>query len=294
MPVRVRIDKALIAQAADAARSADAILQFLARQFARHFVPIYFHASKGSEVVQVAHSAFAFSINGRWLLLTAGHCVREMLDAQRFGYVIEHCRLVHGLGEGAQYVPLVMDRRDGCEGVFMKDTVQFNYSGDNAKVVFDDDKWDYGVLFISDNERGLLQAKGIVPFDESTWDEEPVEANWFHLLGTPGELLDVNSHSVSLVTVRMGLVKLAEKPDDFPVTDSPRFYGRLHELPPFRLKGMSGGPILNAMPDPEDPHQVLYWLHALDVSTLPRNQQYISAMLIRPAVDELRALAAGR
>ena len=51
MPVRVRIDKALIAQAADAAdaadaaRAADAILQFLARQFARRtylstFMPV--------------------------------------------------------------------------------------------------------------------------------------------------------------------------------------------------------------------------------------------------------------
>lgn len=240
----------------------------------RHVVAIFFDLQRGKERRQVVYSAFAFSVRGRWLLMTAGHCVSEMQKLREYGYKLLQCQLLDGLSPRAVH----------------KQAVPFPYDSASPMNIGCTEAHDYGVLILPHNTCALLEANGVVPFDERWWEEEPADVAAFFLLGIPNALTKASTTQVELAATKARLEKLSERPEGFVETDAPMFYGRLLDNPFPSLRGFSGSPIISVSP-PHRSEQARYWLHAMQVSALG---DQVSGMLMPPLGRLLAEMADGK
>lgn len=247
-----------------------------ARYYMRHVVPIYFHLRKGSDERQFVHTAFAFSVAGCWLLMTAAHCIREVEQARAAGYELAKCKLLDCLGVNAKH----------------QEPVPFDYDAANPMPICPDEAWDYGAMFLSDNTCMLLRANGVTPFDEQWWIGEPDHVDAFFLFGAPAEITTASVEGVKLGAVMARVAPLTKRPDGFCETNAPMFYGELLKNPLSSLKGMSGGPILSFKNDSAG-GAGHYWLHAMQVSQV-RGSKYISGIRIGPLAEFLKEVAEGK
>jgi hypothetical protein len=247
----------------------------LTRRLMRHVVGIYFDFRLKQERFQFVHTAFLFSVEGRRLLMTAGHCVTQIDRIRANGGVLTTCLLIDSMGEGAAYYQPIPFAYDDAHPMPMGITEDI----------------DYGVLLPTENSCQLLSANGIVPLDEQAWDTEPSEVRNYFLLGFPEQL---NAYRGNLVTVRASMFRLeryAERPEDFPEADPAiYFYGRIIENPLNNVRGCSGGPIL-ALTPPNSEGTALYHLVALQSTAIGRD---IKGMLMPPLGELLRDLLSGQ
>jgi hypothetical protein len=144
----------------------------LTRRLLRHVVGIYFDFRLSQERFQFVHTAFLFSVEGRWLLMTAGHCVTQIDRIRAKGGVLTTCLLIDSMGEGAAYYQ----------------PIPFAYDDAHPMPIGVTENIDYGVLLPRENTCQLLSANGIVPLDEQAWDAEPSEVKDYYLLGFPEQL----------------------------------------------------------------------------------------------------------
>jgi len=248
----------------------DELLQFLLR----HVVPIYFRLQKDGERHDVVFTAFLFSVYDRWLLMTAGHCITNMMVWRAYGYRIAACRLLDSFGTDAR---------------FKDHPVPFDYDESEPTPLGIHPTWDYGVLFISDNTRAQLEANSVVPFTEAFWQPLTDKIETYRLIGIPEVLIEAKtSDRFTFNPLSARVEKIDERPEGFEETNAPMFYGRLPTNPLPSLKGLSGGPILAfAHVDGE----LRYWLHAMQVSALG---DYISGMLMQPLGRFLQEICEGK
>jgi len=247
-----------------------------ARYYMRHVVPIYFDLQRGQDRHQFVHTAFPFSVAGRWLLMTAGHCIRDVEQARAAGYGLVKCKLLDCLGVNAKY----------------NEPVPFDYDVANPMQICHDEAWDYGAMFLSENTCMLLKANGVTAFDEQWWIGEPDDVDAYFLFGAPAETTAAAADRVKLAAAMARVNLLAERPDGFRETNAPMFYGELTENPLSTLKGMSGGPILSFKHNTDGAHG-RYWLHAMQVSQI-RGSKYISGIRMAPLGDFLKEIAEGK
>jgi hypothetical protein len=246
----------------------------LTRRFMRHVVAIYYDFRLNQDRRQFVHTAFLFSVQGRWLLMTAGHCVTEINQIRDQGGVLTQCLLIDCMGEGAAHQQPVP---------FAYDVAHPMHIGVNESI-------DYGVMIPPENTCRLLSAN-IEPFNEDAWDAEPREVQNYFLLGFPAVL---NALQGNLVTLRASMFRVARyagRPEDFPEADPPiYFYGRVIEHPLESLKGCSGGPIVSlSYPDREG--KARYHLVAMQVTTMGSD---IKGMLMPPLGELVRDCLRGR
>jgi hypothetical protein len=218
--------------------------------FHRHVVPIYFDLRNGAEGKQFILTAFVLSIEDQWLLLTAGHVITDVKKIRAAGWEIEQCKLIDCMGTGAKD----------------KNLVPFDYDGSSPTALCEDPCYDYGVMFIRDNTRALLEANGVVALTERSWEEvpDPSEIEEYKVLGIPEQLAEPTTERAFFHSTLHRVEPLSERPEGFAATDAPMFYGRikLGEVMT-EVGGMSGGPIFAfATVD----NRVRYWLHAMQVS----------------------------
>lgn len=229
----------------------------------RHVVAIYFDFEVNKERVQFAHTAFVFSVEDRWLLMTAGHCVTEIEKARAQGGVLKRCLLFDCMGEDAVWAH----------------PVPFPYDAAYPMNIGVNENIDYGVLFPPQNTCHLLQANNVVPFDETYWDAEPAEVEDYFMLGFPAELNVYKGNLVNVKASMFRLTKHAERPEGFPETDEPfYFYGHVIEHPLNSLKGVSGGPIIALTPTDEH-GTASYYLVAMQSTRIGSD---IKGMLMPP------------
>lgn len=247
-----------------------------ARYFMRHVVPIYFDFRKDGESKQFVQTSFAFSVYGRWLLMTAGHCITDIGQIRALGWRLEKCRLLDCLALNARY----------------EEPVPFDYDGAQPRMLCNNPTWDYGIMFPAENTCRLLSANGVVPFDEKWWVEEPQTADAYFLFGVPEESVTASPNHVSLGPVMARLERLDEPPEGFCQTDAPMFYGALIEYPLSRLRGCSGGPILSFAEIPEGQGRAHYWVHAMQVSAL--RGKYVSGVRMQPLGHFLKGFFEGK
>ena len=167
-------------------------------------------------------------MDGAWLFVTAGHCLRQIEQNERSGYSIS-CRLHDTGGEGAVYPGFV----------------PFDFSG-APKLHLRDDHYDYGIIEIDDVTKRTLAANNVQPLDESVWDKQPDLPSDFRLLGVPADSVVIEGRRTRFRSVLVQIEELPERPPYFEECDAPTFYGRLvsgDELPD--IEGMSGGPIFS-------------------------------------------------
>ncbi|HTC52234.1 MAG TPA: hypothetical protein VK700_09885 [Steroidobacteraceae bacterium] len=247
-----------------------------ARYYLRHVVPIYFELRKAQDVRQPVHTAFAFSVAGCWVLMTAGHCITEIKQAREAGWELQKAYILDSLGVNAKY----------------PGPVPFDYDGAHPMPICHDEAWDYGVMFPNENTIALLKANGVTPFDEQWWTDEPDDVDAFFLLGAPDQITTASVSGVKLGAAMARVLPLTGRPDGFCETNAPMFYGELAENPLSSVRGMSGGPIVSFKNGPEGgPGK--YWLHAMQVSQV-KGSKYISGIRIAPLGGFMKAIAEGK
>lgn len=249
----------------------------VAKHFLRQVVPIWFDLRKGRERHQLVYTAFILSVRGKWLLLTAGHCLAEMERYRtELGYTLERSSLFDSLGPRPRFsLP-----------------VPFDYDAAKPRPLCRDPMWDYGALILPNNTLRQLLANDVAAFDEEWWETEPEKVTAYYLLGVPDELTAVRGRDIHIGATMVRIEALDERPDGFEETDAPMFYGRLVENPISSLKGFSGGPIISVAPVAGVPGGEQYRLHAMQVSAL-KGTSYVSAVLMRPFAQFLQGLIDG-
>ncbi|SRR6266540_3389577 len=212
--------------------------------FHRHLVPMVFLFKKDNVTAPYVITAFVLSVQERWFLATAGHCLQGIDKYKEEGFSIHKCFLMDAMGTGATHF----------------EPFTFTYELAKPQYVPDSRDMDYGIIPLSTYYQGLLRANNISPLNEEVWRIQPDEPEFFALIGVPLEHLRIDERSIGIVTA-LNWIEECEKPERLPDTELPLFYGKitLHS-DQNSVRGMSGGPIFAFK---EVNGQYKYWLKAL-------------------------------
>jgi hypothetical protein len=226
--------------------------------FNNHAVALYFQVQTENEVINMVYSAFILSVADRWFLVTAGHCLEEIKQAQEeHHYQILQCTILDYLGSKAKE----------------SSPIPFPYQAMNP-VSINDNGYDYGFIELSLQYQLLLQANNVKPLSEEVWKYDLGEPDHYFLLGIPSEHLKFAGDYAKIVTNIHPIIRVMEKPEGFEKADAPLFYGKIiMDESTTSIKGMSGGPIFGIHTVDEETR---YTLIALQSRWLP-DSHYIAA-----------------
>jgi hypothetical protein len=237
--------------------------------FSKHLVPVYFTFEKGETTHSGYMSAFLISMDDKWFLITAGHCMEEIENNIKKGYEIKRCRLIDSGGLVAHHI----------------NPIPFDYLS-APKIHVDVAGFDYGAIYINDYYKSLLVKNNVKPLSEHVWEKQPDDPDFYLLLGIPRELTEVNDEYFSIGTTLHHIKALDQRLSDFPDTKAPMFYGEIQlDNTLTNIKGMSGGPIFSFKKNEKG--ELKYWLHAVQSHWLP-NKKYIAACLTSPFLMSLK------
>ncbi|MBI5032926.1 MAG: hypothetical protein HZB51_20590 [Chloroflexi bacterium] len=241
--------------------------------FMKHMVPIFFTFVKDSDSRSAITTCFVLSVQDKWFLVTAGHCLEEIeCLITEHGYRITKCRLLDSLGTDAKHFEPIP---------FAYESVLTSHINDNAN-------FDYGIIAVSSYYRQLMEENHIQPLNEDVWKLQPSIADFYTLLGVPSELVNVSNENVELVPALFHVTPLAERPDGFSETDMPLFYGSIKLGEGITsIRGMSGGPIFAFQQDEQG--RLKYWLTALQSRWLP-NSHFIAACSTKLLGEAIEAM----
>lgn len=210
----------------------------------RHLVPMVFEFNKGNFTMTFVITSFVLSVQENWFLVTAGHCLQSIDEYKANGYVIQKCYLMDSMGAGATHFEPI---------IFTYDIAQPQYMPDSREM-------DYGIIPLSAYYQGLLSANNITSLNEEVWRKQPNKPESFALVGIPEDFIQRDNETVGIVAV-LNWIDECEKPDNFPDTELPLFYGKVKLHSNQRsVAGMSGGPIFAFE---QVNGQYRYWLKAL-------------------------------
>jgi hypothetical protein len=244
------------------------------KQLMRHAVPIHFEFRKDGDAEGIVITSFVFSVEGGWILMTAGHCIEKIKRYREAGFELHRAALLDSMGSKA------IDEHP----------VPFDYDGSHSAALWRDPMYDYGVMIPSNNEQALTRKNGVIPFAENAWKRKLRRVDRYKFLGIPEARVETTGPNTKRLTAMLPTVDRITPEEaleeGFPETTAPMFYGCLREDPLTSLKGMSGGPIL-AFADGKDGAVERYQLVAMQVSAV-RNK-YISGVMMQPLGEFLRA-----
>lgn len=215
----------------------------------KHLVPIFFEFQKDAETRSGVITTFILSVDDRWFLVTAGHCIESIEKLIGNGYKIQKCRLIDSMGLAARY----------------PDSIPFNY--ERGKVIRLDageefSSLDYAAIPLSTYYRQLLEKNNNEALNEDTWKHYPLTVDFYTLLGVPGELTAFTPENVALETTLIFVKRLTEQPKEFEKAEPSLFYGHVDLGEQLNsIKGMSGGPIFAFYVNVQG--EMRYWLVAL-------------------------------
>jgi hypothetical protein len=238
------------------------------------------HSQNPPRLVQ--YTAFVISIEKTWYLVTAGHVLRNILNALDAGkdlknWHIDDCTGRHRVGQHPWL---------------------FNFERNRLISIYDDEEgWDYGIFQLDYLTTIALEKSGISPLDESTWEAVNIEsADFLYLIGLPYELnqyTDPTAH-VDRKIVGMKVKRLLDRPAGLNETLRPRIYGRIDESMRSScgrltdIDGMSGGPLFAVQDFGEG--RLRYGVVGIQ-SASDTGNRVIAACPIRPFLVGVRKLA---
>lgn len=228
--------------------------------FHKHLVPIFFSCQKDEHKQDFAFTAFVLSVRAQWFLITAGHCIKAVEQLiHEHGYKIVQCSLIDTMSLVAKH----------------RHPVPFGYIGSNPIFLSENRDFDYGIIAVTDYYRRLLEANNVQPLNEKVWKKQPSKVDFYLLLGVPAELIKKDLSTVQITSTLLDVEMLDHRPEEFPESDEPLFYGRIkHGESLSSIEGMSGGPILGFYKNEKG--ELRYWLIALQSRWLPTSR-YIMA-----------------
>lgn len=260
----------------------------LADYFSSHLVTMIYrheerdrHGKPVKGTITVGNgSGFLMVYRDVWFLLTAGHVIEEIerLFSLPVGHASVH--LVDGLGYEARY----------------HHQYPLPYEALRRTPVGDADRIDYGLIILNDLTIEALKANNLKPVTPENWRNPPEEFEEYFLVGTPQELVGLNSRSAVADVEKVGAVLLPVTPINTPpehmATPFPRFYGRINlpsgdsTHPPLTtILGMSGGPIFGMNKIGE---RYVYWFYAMQ-SGWDESSRTIAACPFKPFADHIAA-----
>ena len=203
----------------------------------------------------IAFSAFVISIAGRWLLVTAGHIVEQLLERQQAGRSFVGA----GIFDAWTLRPLT-------KAGFMLPDINDAYRGHRYS---DDLGVDYAWFELRDHHVELLKSNGIVPLSEATWENLPSPAEFvgFNCFGFPSDI-NVERRDANGVFEGMKLKPRlipytpATPHDDLTKTKFPRLFYMPSGTPDGsvpELDGMSGGPVFGYSKVGDDLRNLAPW-----------------------------------
>jgi len=221
--------------------------------FSKHMVPMLFSMRSASHKLQFAVTSFVLSVEDRWFLITAGHCLRDIQTRMtNDGYEITSCALVDSSGLGASF----------------REPIPFAYMHAQPHHIIQGYELDYGVVPLSQYYRGLLEANKIEALNEEVWDKQPPRVEFYKLIGVPAQLSVAWEHAFQLITTLHEVEPLATIPPGLQPTNTPLFYGRIVLGAGLTdIQGMSGSPIFAFSDDPD--RGLRYWLVAVQSHWIP-------------------------
>lgn len=242
--------------------------------FSRHCVPLYVEYEKDKGIRRGVYSAFVISIQEKWFLITAGHCLREIENCQNEGYKIIKMDLVDCIGNNPKHFH----------------SVPFDYKPELSCYMYSDG-YDYGVLLIEDYFCSSLKANGIIPLCEDVWDKQPSDPDFYAMLGIPSQISEFTEDEMVISSVLIGVKRNDSLSSEFEKNNAPTLYGQI-EIDGFisDIKGMSGGPIFSFKIDEDG--KLRYWLCAVQSRWLD-GKKLIAACLMKPFASYLKEMLMG-
>ncbi len=224
--------------------------------FQKHLVPILFSCKNDNETQNFIMTSFVISVKDQWFLVTAGHCISAINQlVNEHGYKILNCYLVDSLGLDAKY----------------RDPIPFDFVSSKPVCLGENGEFDYGIISLSSHFKSLLEANNIQPLNEEVWKKQPANIDFYVLIGVPSQLTELELNKIEFTTTLHRIELLDKKPDEFPDTDWPLFYGRIIlDESITDIEGMSGGPILGFYKN--DRNELKYWLIALQSTWLKQSK----------------------
>lgn len=228
--------------------------------FHRHLVPIYFSCQKEKDIQNFVVTYFVLSVSSQWFLITAGHCIHDIDRLiNKSGYQITKCYLIDSMSLGAKH----------------PEPVPFDYKNSNPVCLSEDREFDYGVMVLSSYYRKLLETNNVLALNEEVWKKQPTKVDFYMLLGVPLELTKVNLNDFQITPTLHKVEALSKRPDNFPETNVPLFYGKVFLGKALsNIEGMSGGPIFGFYQNDKD--ELRYWLLALQSRWLPKSHNIMA------------------
>ena len=232
-------------------------------------------------------TAFVISIREHWILLTAGHVLKQLKKRLSAGRRLLKTKLIDMAPEENHFP-----------------SIPFDFKPEMSNFIDDrETNLDFGVIPLSQMYVELLKAGGTVPISESMVPEKPGRADGYLMAGLPRQArsIDVSSmHGGGLVRYDIGATVLPVYPtDDVPevlLKGVPRFYARVpigtgdEENGLQRLTdidGMSGSPIFAYTIDESGKHS--YALVALQ-SGWDGKARVLAANFVAPLTSILGSL----
>ncbi len=228
--------------------------------FNKHLVPIYFTCQKDNDIQNFVVTSFVLSIDSQWFLITAGHCISEIEKLIKIhGYKINSCSLIDSLGLDARHF----------------EPIPFDYITSKPVCLSENGDFDYGVIFLSSYYKKLLELNHIQPLNEEVWKKQSAKIDFYMLIGIPYKLIKVTPNNLEIKTTLHEVKLIDKRPEEFPDTDTPLFYGCITlDESVTDIEGMSGGPIFGFYKN--DKNELRYWLVALQ-STWIKKFKFIKA-----------------
>jgi hypothetical protein len=203
-------------------------------------------------------SGFVILFQGSWFFITAGHVLKEEIDAN-----VQKARI--------RIVSACLADYFGPDAKVFRPTI-FDYAG-TERIYVDDRKLglDLGMMYLRPYLQMNLEANGVVPISEENWlRQHEVNFEAFGILGFPSNLVesfrrtgDFGEEIVGLVRPAfVGVQRLDDMPEHMEKSELPWLVGQISpNADPNRIKGMSGGPIFGLRQSADG--SLRYWVVAL-------------------------------
>lgn len=230
---------------------------------------------KGIETV--VGSGFTMIYRRIVFLLTAGHII-QALDKELHA---ENSRLYVNVIDSLHY------------NAKHRNSLWLPYENLMRESVGNNDDIDYGFIIPDAITRACLEENSIIPVVPENWRNPPEEFDKYFLVGTPQELVEIDTTSVPPRVIKVtGAMIPVVATDDPPVRlikPFPRFYGQIDLAPAERevsiksIGGMSGCPIIG-MNHGKDGSR--YWFYAIQSGW--DDESVIAACPFKPFAEYLQ------
>ena len=199
-------------------------------------------ADNGGKPKVYNFSAFVVDVEGEWLAITAGHVFDKLRQAVAAGATLSDWQIDDSMVKNHGY-PAYRIALD-----LQKDIIFFN-----------DDGLDYGAYILDPMARRALEASGICPVPENSWNAEDfTDFPFWTLVGSPDQFSELKHDGPSSKRhVTVHLLPLEDRPEDIDETKYYRLYANVDFASvaeweqQFNIGGMSGGPIFGTAGPPK-------------------------------------------